>query len=203
MSTNVLSMKNKTKKHKTLSPQDKRKAILKICLLSILFVAFFFYNNYLEAEEERLLINNYGITTAKIIGTSLNKMNGNIFEYEVSETKHQKSDINVVQLITGEYYKIKYSKSHPDICEVIYTKPVIKIEEYIESTGVITNKNIETSPQRITFKYFVSDKKYVRQIYISNAIPYKIGNRYRIIINKTNNQISYLSDLLNPKNESP
>ncbi|CAL2082206.1 hypothetical protein [Tenacibaculum sp. 190524A02b] len=174
---------------------EKKKAYIKLFFLILLTIGFFYMKNYFEEEKETLLASNTGITVCTVKGAAFGKMNGNEFEYFVEDKKYKYSDTNNVMFYTGEHFQVKYSKVKPEVCEILYTMPVIKnLKSYIKDLGKVIRTEFN-NPNYLEFTYYYSGKKYHRSVYIKDASKYKIGNEYEVLIKKDKPRIAYLSDM--------
>ncbi|MCD8413663.1 hypothetical protein [Tenacibaculum finnmarkense] len=177
-----------------LSAKEKKKSIIKIFLLIAVILAFTYYKTSLEKEKKQLLSSNYEITICEVVGFNNSKINGNEFEYFVNNKSYRYPNNNSLEFCKGEYFKIKYSKVTPDICKIFLTKPVVKDRnDYIEVTAEVKSSETFTLT-KIEFNYIYLDERYKRFVYIDNSSEYKINNKYRIIVNKTNPKIAYLKN---------
>ncbi|CAL2089629.1 hypothetical protein [Tenacibaculum sp. 190524A02b] len=180
-----------------LSPKEKKKNIIKIFLLAAILLTFFYYKNSFEKETKNILKSNFGVTEARVIGKTLSKINGNEFEFYVGKKKYTYPNNNPLILYNNEYYKVKYSRDNPKICEIILTEPIIKdINDYTINIGKITNTESYT-PNKIEFTYNYLGENYSRRIYVNDCSKYKTDKKYEIIINKKVPKIAYLKNMFN------
>jgi hypothetical protein len=178
-----------------LTSKQKKNTYQKILFLVIIICGFFIYKQFDNNNREKLLSKNTDYTFCKVIGYSTYKTTQNLVEYKVNGQKYETRPLSSRVFNIGEYYSIKYSKSNPEISEVNYTKPIIFEKNDFDTIDGIVTKIFEN--ERIcvlSFAYNYKNKKYDR-----DAILEKIGNLkkedgIKILVNKKNSKISYLSE---------
>ncbi|CAL2082194.1 conserved hypothetical protein [Tenacibaculum sp. 190524A02b] len=159
--------------------EEKNKAYIKLFFLILLTIGFFYMINYFEEEKETLLASNTGITVCKVVGLNGTKISGNELEYYVENKKYTKYDSNNAEYIDGELFKLKYSKVKPKVSEVLYTEPVIEINDYVQKKEEIIDIQVSKYNTKVVFVYFFK-KEFKRRIYVENTLKYKKGNEYEV-----------------------
>jgi|TARA_B110000908_G_C10024894_1_gene344611 hypothetical protein len=176
-----------------LTPKQKKNVYLKILLLGIIICAFFFYKNYDNENREKLLSENFEFTFCRIIGNNTYKSKTNFLEYNVDGIKYETRPLSSRIFNIGEFYKIKYSKSKPEISEVDYTKPIIFNRNEFDTIKGITTKTYESERLNVlSFQYKYGNEDYERDIILEKIENLKKGNEIKILVNKNNPKISYL-----------
>ena len=176
-----------------LTPKQKKNTYLKILLLGIIICAFFFYKNYNNENREKLLSENYEFTFCEVVGINTYKGITNYLEYNVNGKKYETRPLGREFIKIGELYRIKYSKSNPEISEIDYTKPVVlNIKEYKLENGIITESFENQNWNIISFIYYYENKKYNRKVALEKIGELKKGENIEILVNKENPEISYL-----------
>jgi len=178
-----------------LTPEQKKSAYLKILLLGIIICAFPIYNHYNNQTREKLLSKNFEFTFCEIVGINTYKGVTNHLEYTVNGEKYETRRLGVSFVKIGEFYKIKYSKSNPEISEIDYSKPVIQnIKEYNFENGIVTEIFENENWKILTFIYNYKNEKYKRKVALEKIGKLKKDNKIEILVNKVNPEISYLAD---------
>ena len=178
-----------------LTPKKKKKIYLQILLLGIIICAFFFYKNYDNENREKLLSKNFEFTFCKIIGSNTYKSKTNFLEYNVDGIKYETRPLSSRIFNIGEFYRIKYSKSNPEISEVDYTKPIILNKNDFDFTsGIITKTFEKESLSVLSFSYNYQNENYERDVILEKIGELKNGKQIEILVNKKNPKISYLSE---------
>ncbi len=176
-----------------LTAQQKRKAYIGIAFLSIILFSFFYYAYSLKKKTKELLSENTELTICKKTGYSTYKGYTDIITYSVNEKKYERELSGRKTVEIGEFYELKYSKSEPEFCEVNYYKPkILKEENYIVKEGFIIESYKSGKWKILNFEYSYQNKKYEREVYVTNLKDYEKGKKVEIIVNKTNPKISYL-----------
>jgi hypothetical protein len=176
-----------------LTAEQKRKAYFGIAFLSIILISFFYYAYSLKNKTKELLSKNTELTICKKIGYSKYKGYTDIITYNVNGKKYERELSGRSSVEIGEFYELKYSKSEPEFCEVNYKNPkILNNENYITRKAILIDNYESGKWKTLTFKYSYQNKKYEREVYVTNLENYKNGKKVGIIINKMNPKISYL-----------
>ena len=176
-----------------LTPKQKKNVFLKILLLGIIICAFFFYKNYDNKNREKLLSENFEFTFCRIIGSNTYKSKTNFLEYNVDGIKYETQPLSSRIFNIGEFYRIKYSKSKPEISEVDYTKPIIFDKNLFDTIKGIITKTYESERLSVlSFKYKYGNEKFDRDVIVEKIGKLKKGNEINIVVNKNNPKISYM-----------
>jgi hypothetical protein len=176
-----------------LTPKQKRNAYLGIIIMSIFFFSLFYYIRYINENKRELLSKNTETTFCRIIGSNSHKGKQNFLEYNVNGKNYETRQSSSRIFNIGEFYKIKYSKSNPEISEVDYTKPIIfKKEEFYPMKGIIIKTYESKRLSVLSFKYKYGNKNYERDVILERIGNLKKGNEIKILVNRKNPKISYL-----------
>ncbi|MCH4895559.1 hypothetical protein E0494_02450 [Marinilabiliaceae bacterium JC040] len=185
-----------------LNPLEKKIVYIGIVVLfSLIFLVIRYYNNMSDLVKEHL--EKYPKNTiCEVTGTWYVKLQGNVFTYKVKSKKYKCYENNDPLFEIGEYYVLIYSKKDPEISMVDITKPVIfDINSYIEGSGKIISIYKSSTLNKVKVSYEINEEEYIRAIYVKNTDPFKVGMRCKIIINKENNKIAYISGYYIVKNK--
>ena len=178
-----------------LTPKQKKNAYLKIFFLVILICGFFIYKHFDKTYRTNLLNENTDFTFGKIIGNSTYKSTQNFIEYEVNGVKYEIRPLSSRIFNIGEFYSIKYSKYKPEISEVNYSKPIIiENSDFDTLVGIVTKTFENERLSVLSFSYNFNNKKYDRDVILEKIGELKKENRIKILVNKKNPKISYLSE---------
>jgi hypothetical protein len=178
-----------------LTSKQKIFAYIGIIFLSIIIISFFYYKNNNNKIRKELLSKNTESTFCKIVGTNTYKGITNYLEYNVNGKKYETQPSGRDFIKIGEFYKIKYSKSNPEISEIDFTKPIIlNKKDYKTENGIVT-KTFENEKWKIlTFIYNYKNEKYERKVALEKIGKLKKNDRIEILVNKSNPEISYLKE---------
>jgi hypothetical protein len=178
-----------------LTPKQKKNVYLKILLLGIIICAVFFYKNYDNENRVKLLSENFEFTYCEIIGSNTYKSKTNFLEYNVDGIKYETQPLSSRIFNIGEFYRIKYSKSKPEISEVDYTKPIILNKNDFDFTSGIVTKTFEKQNLSVlSFSYNYRNENYERDVILEKIGELKKGKQIKILVNKKNPKISYLTE---------
>lgn len=177
-----------------LTSKQKKSAHLKTLLLGIIICSFFVYKYYDNDTRESLLSENYEFTFCKIIGNKTYKSKVNFIEYNVDGKKYETRPLSTRIFNIGEIYRIKYSKSDPEISKVDYTKPIIlNKNDFDFINGIVTRSFEKESLSVLSFSYNYQNENYKRDVILEKIGELKKGQQIEILVNKKNPKISYLT----------
>ena len=178
-----------------LTPKQKKNTYLKIFFLVVIICIFFIYKSFNNNSREKLLAENFDTTFCEIIGNHRHKRKVNHIEYTVNGKKYESQPSSSRIYNVGEYYRIKYSKSNPEISEVDYTEPIIfdKIN-YENINGIITKIFKNERLIILSFSYNYKNQKYDRDVILKQIGELKKEKQVEILVNKDNPKISYLKN---------
>jgi hypothetical protein len=178
-----------------LTPNQKRNAYLKIIFLVIIICGFFIYKLTDNKNRNELLSKNIAFTSCKIVGINTYKGVTNYLEYSVNGKKYETQPLGRSFVKIGELYKIKYSKSNPEISQIDYSKPIIlNPKDYNMENGIVTGIFENEDWKILTFVYDYNNEKYERKVALEKIGKLKKEDKIEILVNKSNPEISYLQE---------
>ena len=178
-----------------LSPKQKRNAYISIFILLLIIVAFFVYKKQDNNYREKLLSTNTELTHGRIFGSSTYKSTQNYFEYKVNGKIYETRPLSPRVFNIGEYYKVEYSKSNPEVSKVDYTSPIILDKNDYELINGIVIKTFESDRLSVlSFEYYFLLKKYERDVILEKIGTLKKGDKIEILVNKKNPKTSYYKE---------
>ena len=162
---------------------------------------FIVYNVNNKKYKENLLSENTAFTYSVIIGNNTYKSKTNYLQYIINDKKYETRPLSTRIFNIGEYYKIEYSKTNPEVSKVDYTSPIIfDLKKYKNIKGQVTKIFQNESLNILSFTYLFNGENYNRDILLKSVDDLKKNNEIDILVKIMNPKISYLKDQVQIKN---